>query len=127
MRSTLPLERLHNAHSILSVGSSFFPGPLPSLRDQIDLRAGPRTKTSQSLRELNSGQSQIRFRASSKVAPTRADERSKKKLSVTKQFKKLKKRGAGLRTQENHHLLGDLNVPLFRADTPGGRTKKGHN
>ena len=30
VRSTLPLERLHNAHSILSVGTSIFFGGLPS-------------------------------------------------------------------------------------------------
>ena len=69
-------------------------GFLLSLRDRIE-GAGTRTETSQSLRELNGGQSQIRLRASSKAAPTRADERSQKRLSVTKQFKKLKSEGPG--------------------------------
>ena len=59
--------------------------------------------------------------------PTRADERSKKRLSVTKQFKKLKSEGPGFEPRKSSPFFGDLNVPLFRADTPGGRTKKGHN
>ena len=61
-----------------------------------------------------------------RCADTRGREESKE-IKRDETVQEIKERGAGLRTQKNHHLLGDLNVPLFRADTPGGRTKKGHN
>ena len=49
--------------------------------------------------------------------------RGAKEIKRDETVQEIKTRGRAL-NPENHHLLGDLNVPLFRADTPGGRTKR---
>ena len=48
--------------------------------------------------------------------------RGAKEIKRDETVQEIKTRGRAL-NPENHHLLGDLNVPLFRADTPSGRIK----
>ena len=59
-----------------------------------------------------------------KAAPTRADERSQKRLSVTKQFKKLKSEGPGF---EPRKIITFLVISTFRcfARTPPAAEQKG--
>jgi len=57
---------------------------------------------------LNSGQSQIRFRAGSEAVPTRADEESDKQKMRRDEKKEDRaiEKGGRASNPENHHFLG---------------------